>query len=205
MIINCKWQKFEKLKKMNKFYVALLCLFLTVNLVFSQDVEFGFKGGMNISTLGKSDLGYVARIGYHFGGTAEFITTPFFSVQMELLYSLQGAAIDRSREVYLNYHYLNIPLLAKAYFYEDASFLIGIQYGLLLKAVDKNEFYSEDRSDDVNKSDFAAVFGLEYKLNEKFTFGIRYNLGITNTAKQNIIYERRLTNRVLQLSIGYIF
>jgi len=205
MIINCKWQKFEKLKKMNKFYVALLCLFLTVNLVFSQDVEFGFKGGMNISTLGKSDLGYVARIGYHFGGTAEFITTPFFSVQMELLYSLQGAAIDRSREVYLNYHYLNIPLLAKAYFYEDASFLIGIQYGLLLKAVDKNEFYSEDRSDDVNKSDFAVVFGLEYKLNEKFTFGIRYNLGITNTAKQNIIYERRLTNRVLQLSIGYIF
>ena len=160
---------------------------------------------MNISTLGKSDLGYVARVGYHLGGTAEFITTPFFSIQTELVYSLQGAALDRSREVYLNYHYLNIPLMAKAYFYEDASFLIGFQYGLLLKAVDKNELYSEDRSDDVNNSDFSAVFGLEYKLNEKFTFGLRYNLGITNTAKQDIIYERRLTNRVLQISFGYIF
>lgn len=190
---------------MNKFYLALLSLIFATNLAFSQEVELGVKAGMNISTLGKSDLGYVARVGYHLGGTAEFITTPFFSIQTELVYSLQGAALDRSREVYLNYHYLNIPLMAKAYFYEDASFLIGFQYGLLLKAVDKNELYSEDRSDDVNNSDFSAVFGLEYKLNEKFTFGLRYNLGITNTAKQDIIYERRLTNRVLQISFGYIF
>ena len=171
----------------------------------AQEVELGLKGGMNISTLGKSELGNVARIAYHFGGTAEFITTPFFSIQTELLYSLQGAATDQSRQVYLNYHYLNIPLLAKAYFYEDASFEIGVQYGLLLKAVDKNEFYSQDRSDEVSNSDFAVVFGLNYKLDEKFTFGFRYNLGITNTAKQDIIYEKRYTNRVLLISLGYVF
>ena len=190
---------------MNKFYFLVFSFFLTFNLAFCQDVQLGVKGGMNISTLGKSDLGYVSRMAYHVGGTAEFITTPFFSFQTELVYSLQGAALNSSREVYLNYHYLNIPLMAKAYFFEDASFLIGMQYGLLLKAVDKNEFYTEDRTDEVNKSDFAVVFGLEYKLNEKFTFGLRYNLGMTNTAKQDIIYEKRLTNRVLQLSLGYIF
>ncbi|MCK5705407.1 MAG: PorT family protein [Cyclobacteriaceae bacterium] len=189
---------------MNKYYLLILCLFLTLNQAFSQEVELGVKGGMNISTLGKSELGNVARIAYHFGGTAEFITTPFFSIQTELMYSLQGAATDQSRQVYLNYHYLNIPLLAKAYFYEDASFEIGVQYGLLLKAVDKNEFYSQDRSDEVSNSDFAVVFGLNYKLDEKFTFGFRYNLGITNTAKQDIIYEKRYTNRVLLISLGYI-
>ena len=193
------------MKKMNKYYLLLLCLFLTLNLAFSQEVELGLKGGMNISTLGKSELGNVARIAYHFGGTAEFITTPFFSIQTELMYSLQGAATDQSRQVYLNYHYLNIPLLAKAYFYEDASFEIGVQYGLLLKAVDKNEFYTQDRSYEVSNSDFAVVFGLNYKLDEKFTFGFRYNLGITNTAKQDIIYEKRHTNRVLLISLGYIF
>lgn len=184
------------------FVIVLSCAIANSK---AQEVEFGVKGGLNISTLGKSELGFVSRIAYHFGGTAEFITTPFFSIQTELMYSLQGAATDRSRQVYLNYHYLNIPLLAKAYFYEDASFEIGIQYGFLLKAVDKNEFYTEDRSDEVNNSDFAAVFGLTYKLNEKFTFGFRYNLGITNTAKQDIIYEKRFTNRVIQISLGYVF
>ena len=170
----------------------------------AQDVELSAKAGMNVATLGKSDLGYAARIGYHVGGMAEFITTPFFSIQVELLYSLQGAAIDQSRQIYLNYHYLNVPLLAKAYFYEDASFEIGIQYGYLLKAVDKNDFNAQDQSESVKSSDFAGVFGLAYKLDDKFTFGLRYNLGIGNTAKQNVVYEKRLTNRVFQVSIGYI-
>lgn len=179
----------------------IICSFSYTN---AQEVEFGAKGGLNISTLGKSDLGFISRIAYHVGGTAEFITTPFFSVQTELMYSLQGAAIDRSQNIYLNYHYLNIPLLAKAYFYDDASFLIGMQYGYLLKAVDKNEFYGNEL-DEIKKNDIAVVFGLEYKLNEKFTFSFRYNLGLTNTTDQDIIYEKRFTNRVLQLSLGYIF
>ena len=64
------------------------------NILIAQDVELGIKAGMNVATLGKSDLGYVSRIAYHLGGSAEFITTPFFSVQTELLYSLQGAATE---------------------------------------------------------------------------------------------------------------
>lgn len=190
---------------MKKYNLLLFCFLILTHIAAAQDVEWGVKGGMNISTLGKSDLGRVARIGYHLGGTAEFITTPFFSLQTELVYSLQGAALDNSRQVYLNYHYLNIPFFAKAYFYEDAAFEIGAQYGFLLKAVDKNEYYTEDHTDEVNKSDFSIVFGLAYKLNEKFSFGLRFNLGITNTAKQDIIYEQRYTNRVIQISIGYIF
>lgn len=190
---------------MKKQLLFVSILFFSFSNSYPQEVEFGVKGGLNFSTLGKSDLGYVSRLGYHFGGTAEFITTPFFSIQTELVYSLQGAATDRSREVYLNYHYLNIPLLAKAYFYEDASFEIGIQYGYLLKAVDKSDYYTQDRSEDVNSNDFSAVFGLTYKLDEKFFFSLRYNLGISNTAKQDIVYEKRYTNRVFQLSLGYIF
>lgn len=189
---------------MIKQFLFSTVLFFSISFTYAQEVEWGAKAGMNISTLGKSDLGFNSRIAYHIGGTAEFITTPFFSVQTELVYSLQGAAIDRIQNIYLNYHYLNIPLLAKAYFYEDASFLIGVQYGYLLKAVDKNDFFVGDL-DQINKSDFAAVFGVEYKFEEKFTFGFRYNLGISNTTNQKIVYEKRFTNRVLQISLGYIF
>jgi hypothetical protein len=171
--------------------------------VMAQEVEIGARAGMNVSNLGRS--GYLARIGYHVGGTAEFITTPFFSIQTELTYSLQGAALDRSQQIYLNYHYLNVPLMGKVYFYENSSFEIGVQYGFLLKAVDKNQLYKEVITDAVNRHDFSAVFGLNYKLDDTFNFGLRYNLGISNTQKQDIIYENRRTNRVLQISAGMAF
>ena len=188
---------------MNRIYTLTIFLLLALNEAYSQEVEFGLKAGMNVTTLGKSELGFLSRVAYHVGGTAEFITTPFFSVQTELVYSLQGAAVDRAQNIFLNYHYLNIPLMAKAYFYEDASFEIGAQYGRLIEAV--NENYLGSQQDRINKNDFAVVFGLAYKLSEKFNFGIRYNLGITNTADRDIIYEQRHTNRVLQISFGYIF
>lgn len=188
--------------------VGLLIVVLQVIFVFTtraQELEIGLKAGMNVSSLGKPDLGYVSRVGYHLGATGEIIITPFFSLQPEVQYSLQGAALDPSRQVYLNYHYLNIPLLARAYFYEDASLQIGVQYGYLIKAVEKNEIYKSDRTASVNRSDFAMVFGLAYKLNELFDFELRYNLGITNTGGQDIIYEKRATNRVLQISMTYLF
>ena len=185
---------------------TLLISIITVLLgttAFCQEIEIGIKGGMNFTNLGSPDLGLQSRIGYHLGGTGEFILTPFFSIQTELVYSLQGAAIDRTQQIYLNYHYLNIPLLAKAYFYEDASFEIGVQYGYLLKSV--NETYLGSQSDAINRNDFSVAFGLAYKLNDMINFGIRYNMGLTNTSDQNIIYEKRFTNRVLQISLGYIF
>lgn len=188
---------------MKKLYIFFLPLMMLFSEAQAQEVELGAKAGMNVSNLGKS--GYLARIGYHVGGTAEFITTPFFSIQTELVYSLQGAAIDRTQNIYLNYHYLNLPVLAKAYFYEDASFEIGMQYGFLMKAVNRSDVYTDEITSQVNRNDFAAVFGLNYKLGDSFNFGLRYNLGITNTQKQDVIYENRRTNRVLHISFGLVF
>jgi len=193
----------NKMKVMKPLHSLLIPFLFIANMAFAQEVEIGVRGGLNIATLGKSNLGFLPRIAYHVGGTAEFITTPFISIQTELMYSLQGAAVDRSQNINLSYHYLNVPLLVKAYFYEDASFELGFQYGRLLKAV--NASYLGSTEDAVNKNDFAAVFGLAYKLDERLTFGLRYNLGISNTADRDIIYELRHTNRVLQISLGYIF
>ena len=197
------WYGAIKSMVMKHFYRWIIPFLLIANITSAQEVEIGLRGGLNIATLGKSNLGFLSRVAYHVGGTAEFITTPFISIQTELMYSLQGAAVDRAQNIYLSYHYLNLPLLAKAYFYEDASFELGFQYGRLLKAV--NATYLGSTEDAVNKNDFSAIFGLAYKLDERFTFGLRYNLGISNTADRDIIYELRHTNRVLQISLGYIF
>jgi hypothetical protein len=171
--------------------------------VKAQEVEIGVRAGMNVTNLGRS--GYLDRIGYNVGMTAEFVTTPFFSILTELQYSLQGAALDRSQNIFLNYHYLNIPLMAKVYFYEDASFELGAQYGYLLKAMNKSDFYNDDITGQVNRHDFAIVIGLTYKLSERWNAGVRYNLGISNTQNQDTIYENRRTNRVLQISVGWLF
>ena len=187
---------------MKKYYIIIF-LVLIFGRAMSQEVEWSAKAGMNVTNLGKS--GYLDRIGYHFGSAAEFITTPFFSVQTELLYSLQGAAIDYSQGVFLNYHYLNLPLFAKAYFTEDASFEFGVQYGFLLNAIDRDVFGKENITDDVNRHDFAMVLGFNYNINDKYNLGLRYNIGVTNTQKLDIVYEERITNRVLMISGAIIF
>jgi hypothetical protein len=185
----------------------LLIMIICINHIaaYAQEVEWSAKAGLNFSTLGKLDANFQPKIGYHAGLAAEFITTPYFSIQPELVYSLQGATIDQSQGIYQNYHYLNLPLLFKIYFLENSSFDLGAQYGYLLKAANKDDFGSVNRTDNVNRQDFALVFGFSYKLDEKFLFNLRYNMGLSNTGGQDVIFEQRLTNKTLQLTAAYIF
>jgi hypothetical protein len=163
------------------------------------------KAGLNISDLGKQDFGFVSRLTYHGGVGLEMKYTPFFSLQPELVYSLQGAAKDINREFRLNYHYLNLPVIARMYVYHDASFHLGLQYGFLLKAVDRDNINNDDITDSVNRHDLAGVIGFGYTLSEKLVFDLRYNIGFTNTAGFDVIFQQRVTNRVMQLSVGYLF
>ncbi len=188
---------------MNRFYIAVLFFFIGASPAWSQESYWGFKGGMNVADLGNKDLGYVTRLSWHAGGVGEFVMTPFISLQIELVYSSQGAFIDNSREVKINYQYANLPILAKIYFVEDASFEIGMQYGYLIKAAKKTPQYTEVLN--ANRNDFAAVFGLAYDLGQTVVFELRYNLGISDTRGTDIVYDARVTNRVLQISVDFLF
>jgi len=191
---------------MRRLYFIILFVIISFQAARSQEVLWGVKGGMNVTDLGKKELGYVTKLAWHAGGFSEFIMTPFVSIQVELMYSLQGAATDASREVKLNYHYANLPIIAKLYFLEDASFELGFQYGYLVKAIKKTDYgYTENLNSQVNRNDFSLVFGFAYNLGETAVFNLRYNVGISDTRGADIIIEQRVTNRVLQLSIGFAF
>jgi hypothetical protein len=187
--------------------IALIALFLAFagGAVRGQTYHPILKAGLNISDLGKQDFGFVSRLTYHGGVGLEMKYTPFFSLQPELVYSLQGAAKDINREFRLNYHYLNLPVIARMYVYHDASFHLGLQYGFLLKAVDRDNINNDDITDSVNRHDLAGVIGFGYTLSEKLVFDLRYNIGFTNTAGFDVIFQQRVTNRVMQLSVGYLF
>lgn len=183
----------------------LILSFVAVTAVQAQTYHPFIKGGLNITDLGKQDFGFVSRLTYHAGAALEIKYTPFLSLQPELVYSLQGASKDINREFVLNYHYLNVPLVARIYVYEGASLNMGMQYGFLLKAVDRDNINNDDITDSVNRHDFAGVIGFGYTLSDRLVFDLRYNIGITNTAGFDVIFQQRVTNRVMQLSVGYYF
>lgn len=198
----------------------------------AQEVHFGAKGGLNLSSLdykiqnpqdGKS-TGLDSRFNFHLGLMAEIVISDKFSVQPELLYSRQGGVKDFSGEALgsafkfdntFALDYLSLPIMAKYYVAEGFSLEAGPQIGFLLSSKLKSEgeatiagkTTSKDSSKDfkefMSSVDFGLGFGAGYKLENGLNFGVRYNLGLTDVFKEN--KGDAIKNGVFQLSVGYFF
>lgn len=198
--------------------VALVAISLTANA--QQVFTIGPKAGVNFSTLSNVDKGEMLP-GYYVGAVAEFKFAEKFSFQPELVYSSQGIKNIYSETlagVSLNHHnhdklaYINIPLLAKYYFTKGFSVELGPQFGLLLKATNKDEVTTNgvevnenrDFKNEVNSFDFGIGAGLAYDIAKGFFVNARYNLGLSNVGKSNQYYDGS-KNSVTQLGVGYKF
>lgn len=171
-----------------------ICAFTFAN---AQDMKFGVKGGLNSSTLSGAE-GAKSIVGIHLGGFAEFKVSDKFSVQPELLFSMQGAKND----VYtLNMNYINIPVMAKYAVAEKFNLQAGPQIGFLMSA--KAE--STDVKDSMKSLDFGLNLGAGYDFTEKMFLDLRYNLGLAQTQKDLMVGETASKNAVIQLSLGYKF
>jgi hypothetical protein len=162
---------------------------------------FGFKGGLNVSTLGQQGAGFTSKLGYNLGFYSEKRFYQELGVQMELLLSLQGARIETISDLKLNYTYLTVPLIAKIYFIESASIEAGLQPGYLLRAIQADDGDKYSIRDDVNSFDFSGIIGLNYS-KPYGSIGIRYVLGINNTTSASRSSEVKYKNKVLQLYIS---
>lgn len=154
--------------------------------LYAQDAfEFGIKGGLNLSGyLANDDLSLYqdntsVRAGWNAGFYSKINVSERFSIQPEILYSLQGVNfIDP--EVYVDYlyvenfyapdyitpvagtygdivakenlHYLNVPILANIYLTPNLSFQIGPQFGFLMNATAR--FDTDDNEVDNFFNDF---------------------------------------------------
>jgi hypothetical protein len=92
------------MKKTLLTVVALLCLFI----VSAQDIRFGVKAGINLSTIQYNVLDVMAGaaivqeqspsnaldVGFHIGGFAQITTYSKFAFQPELMYSSQGSKLE---------------------------------------------------------------------------------------------------------------
>jgi opacity protein-like surface antigen len=215
-------------KKIIKFAILILTkllrmkkVILTAAAVFAfgfanaQDVKFGVKGGLNVATLTGDIDNASSKVGFHVGGFAEIKVSDKFAVQPELLFSTQGAKReflddfgdgDVKVEQKINLSYVNIPVMAKFYVADGFSLEAGPQIGFLTSAKYKfeaeGESEEEDAKDELNSVDFGLNFGAGYNLTENLSAGLRYNLGLSNIAKDS---DGKSKNSVFSVSLGYKF
>lgn len=181
----------------------MLLIFSGFFVVNAQDVNFGAKAGLNVSTL---PPGFTeSRTSFHLGAVAEIVIGDNFSLQPELLYSGQGSKDQDDsddNEIY-RVDYLSIPILAKYYVTDALSVEGGPQLGFLLSAEAEDNGETVDIKDTTKSTDFGFALGAGYKLESGLNFGLRYFFG----SDVNDIDEDadEFKNRVFQLSIGYFF
>lgn len=167
----------------------------------AQEVKFGAKAGLNIADFGGDAETSGSRTGLHIGGVAEIKLTETFSVQPELVYSMQGAKEEFAGvEADLKFDYLNIPIMAKYYLMEGLSIEAGPQVGFLMSAKAEDE----DIKDGYKSIDFALNGGVAYDLPMGVFFQARYSAGLSDINDTEGV-DAKITNNVISLSVGYKF
>lgn len=157
--------------------------------VQAQDIKFGVKGGLNMSTL-TGDADVDSKTSFYIGGLADFTVSDKFHVQPELLYSSEGGDDDTGIS------YLRIPVMAK--YYVNDSFNIQAGPELAFKVATE-----EDAMDDITKSmDFALGLGAGYEMESGLMFDARYNFGLSNISDIDYL---DFGNAGFQIGVGYRF
>lgn len=189
--------------------VVMVFTFGFVNAQGKEDMAFGIKGGLNISTITNADVDGVnskSLVGFHVGFFGEFMLGDKFAIQPEVLYSTQGTKIEfEGIKGDLKLDYIAIPVMAKYYVADSFSLELGPQIGFLVSAKAKSGGESEDVKDELKSTDVSLNFGLGYDITENFMIGARYNLGLTRLQDELLPGEDESKNSVFQISIGYKF
>ena len=213
-------------------------LFLGLGLVagtfaFAQkannNVAFGLKGGMNVSSLSKDGAlsDQSSKIGFN-GGV--FLNAPIseqFSIQPEVLYNNLGSKITLSdttspltgnqytAEYARHLDYIAVPVMAQfnatPQFYIEA----GPQFSFLIDARDKYktlkngntqnaESHSVDK-DNFNTFDFGLGLGIGFNFNPQLGINARYTAGLTDIYKNNTGSRDNVRNNVFQVGLTFKF
>lgn len=174
---------------------------LALSFANAQDVKFGVKGGLNIASITNSDNAN-SLTGFHVGFFAELNVSEKFTLQPEVLYSIQGA---KDSGITLNLGYINLPIMAKYYVAKDFSLEFGPQIGFLISAKAKVDGESGNVKDLLKSTDFGLNLGAAYDISKNMTVGLRYNLGLSQVQKDLDPGEPASKNSVFSVSIGYKF
>lgn len=208
---------------MKKLMIAAVAV-LGFGVANAQDVKFGAKAALNYATWSGDIEETDGLIGFAVGGFVNVPINEKFSFQPELLYSMQGTSSKETEtfgqttqtlDTKFKLGYLNVPLMFRYEVAKGFSLEAGPQIGFLLSAngdvtsTIKNgnntttTSASEDVKENFNTVDFGFSLGGGYDITKNINLGLRYNLGLSNIAKDSEDFKVR--NSVFSLFVGYRF
>ena len=191
-----------------KFKALLLVAFAFVAMgVNGQDLKYGVKGGLNVSSIGGDDANTKAKIGFHIGGFAQYGINEALFIQPELLLSFEGAKDKDFDDKPISLTYLNIPVMIGYNIgaIKGLSLEAGPQLGFLLGAKydGETDMGSGDKFKDQFKStNFSLNLGAGYAINDNIGLGLRYSLGLSSIADDS---GSDVKQNNFQLSVSYKF
>lgn len=217
------------MKNFTKIFMTAMAIAMATNGLLAQNI--GIKAGFNLSKINIMDVdeefedNIKMKPGFHVGATVEFPINDIFSFETGLLISTKGFNMSEEFsemgetfkfEYKMNLIYLDIPLLAKASFDVGDVKVFGavgpyIAVGLSGNYKAEESYESEtdsyedsykediDFGNDLSRVEYGLSFGAGVEINS-FQIGLTYGLGLGNISSNDEFY-----NRVLGLSVGYIF
>ena len=208
------------IKRFFSLLIAFLVMTISSSDIKSQDLLFGFTGGLNMNTIStKSDDGGL-KVGFNLGGLAQYKLNEEMSLIANIKLSAKGqqySKIIENQNDYLKiYHstslyYIDFPILFQYHIKDLLGLEIGPSFNFFLSGKDKSKI--GNTTSDVRKFEKGSYNPFEFGL----TFGIftrdlgqssfnnifiefRYFIGLTNV----ITNYGRNVNAGAFLNIGYI-
>ncbi len=210
------------MKKVILAVVAVMMLSLTSQAqVKFGAIKLGVKAGMNLSRF--TEDFETMKPGFHAGVYTQINIAPMFSIQPEVLYSMQGGMekdVDEffnqtiSTKTTLTSHNVIVPIMLQFSPIKMITIEAGPQLGFNLGMSSHNVVTTQGlvdseterdytfESDDYNMFDFGLAAGLKLNVASNVNIYARYNFGLTNV----FVYEDDETfNQNLMLGVGFAF
>jgi len=184
--------------------VILFPLLMVMGIVNAQ-LQFGLKGGVNISNFTGGNFNNIEKsslVAFHAGGLLR-IKFDHLVLQPEVLFSTQGAKLDDgTTKADYKISYLNIPIMLqwqfKGSFYVEA----GPQAGFKV-----SEDIPNSTIDEFAKStDLSIGVGLGFLKSKGLGIGGRYTVGVSKVGDfDSANIDPDFKNGVIQISLLFIF
>ncbi len=195
--------------RLASFSTALVALALFAAPASAQ-TSFLLKGGLNTAFFsGEDALIYDPRLGASGGAGLRFDIGPSLGVQVEALYSQEGAEQDNGAGTY-KLDYLDIPILLRAALplsrYADAGLYAGPQIGIPVRA----EFAPDrgPKEDEQTRTDIGVALGADY-WSGPVGVDLRYVIGLQDAFDDEIdgvpVDPLFVRNQAFTVSLGYRF
>jgi hypothetical protein len=189
---------------MKSYFIAMMTAIMIAGTATAQNVNFGIKGGLNLSNISQDgNSGFDQKAGYHFGILTHIHFTDRFALQPEIVYSVQGAKYTIGNvDTHINLDYVNVPVMFQYMFDNGFRLQAGPQVSFLNKAKSRTNDVNTDFKNNFETIDFGIGMGVGY-VHPPSGFGIdaRYNMGLGNINKNGA----DAYNRVIQLGVFYLF